>query len=280
MHHAPDGPPLSARLAAAVARMLELLRQTRLVPAVLGGFVIMVFALAAPLPAGGELPASTAVLPPPSEGERELVPATGDGWTQDGRAPSAADGSASAAADAPVDPSTAPPAPTPEETAPTVTATEETAPTETAPEAPPADGSSTAGTTSSSPPSSPPSSSQPPSSSPPPSADPEPRAAPRLVPGAAEKVVAALDAARASSGCAPLTADADLDGSAAAHSAAMAARASLVEPPGAGAVAGALTDPAAVAAAWLADPAVPLADCSLTTAGVAVVDGWWTLLLA
>ena len=107
-----------------------------------------------------------------------------------------------------------------------------------------------------------------------------PPAAPRAVPDAADQVVAALDAARASSGCAPFVADSGLAASAAEHSAAMADEETLVAPPEAGAVAGALADPDAVAAAWLADPAVPLADCSLTTAGVAEVDGWWTLLLA
>jgi hypothetical protein len=54
----------------------------------------------------------------------------------------------------------------------------------------------------------------------------------------------------------------------------------LLEPPGTGVVGDGSTDPAAVAADWLADSDDALTDCSLTTVGVGVVDGWWTLLLA
>ena len=90
-------------------------------------------------------------------------------------------------------------------------------------------------------------------------------------------VLAALNAARAAGGCDPLTEDAGLAGAAAEHSAAMRDQATLLPPPGAGAVARALDDPAA---GWVADAAVPLADCTLTTAGIGVADGWWTLLLA
>ena len=100
------------------------------------------------------------------------------------------------------------------------------------------------------------------------------------VDGGADQALAAVDDARTAAGCDALTVDAGLAQAATAHSTAMRDQAALLAPPGPGAVAGALTDPATVAGSWLADAEATLTDCALTTAGVGVVDGWWTLLLA
>ena len=94
-----------------------------------------------------------------------------------------------------------------------------------------------------------------------------------------------MNATRTASGCPALTADAGLAGSAAAHSAQMRDEGGLSAkglPRRAAAVASGLSDPDAVVRIWLASPEdrAALTHCSRTSAGVGVVDGWWTLLLA
>ena len=80
MHHAPAGPPRSAL--APLRTLIRVLRRARVVPIVLGAFVLGAFALAAPMPDDADA-RDTAVLTSRDDGQ-DLVPATGDGWTQDG----------------------------------------------------------------------------------------------------------------------------------------------------------------------------------------------------
>ena len=275
MHHAPAGPPLSTRLVA-------LVRRARLLPLTLAGLVVVGLALAAPPSAGGER-AGTAALTSPSLGERELVPATGDGWTQDGRPPATTDGGAPAgpapgAAEAAPDPGTTAPSGTASSSEagapePSVTAPDSPSPAAVSPAGTPST-SAAAQTSTTSTPSPSPSSSVPSSGS---SATPAPDA---VVAGAADEALAAVNAARTAAGCEDLTAEAELAEAATAHSTGMRDQAALLTPPGTGAVVGGLTDPAAVAAGWQAEAGATLTDCALTTAGVGVVDGWWTLLVA
>jgi uncharacterized protein YkwD len=95
-------------------------------------------------------------------------------------------------------------------------------------------------------------------------------------------VLAAVNAARASAGCAALAVDADLAALAAQPSAEMrdggfvavrsldrGERTAVVATGG---------DPAAVADGWLAD--ATLLDCALTSAGVGTSGGYWTLVAA
>ena len=89
-----------------------------------------------------------------------------------------------------------------------------------------------------------------------------------------------MNAERAALGCPALMADAGLATAAQARSAAMSASGVLGLDGLVGAVAQG-ADAQSVVTGWLADVAgAPLLDCSTTTAGVAVVDGWWTALLA
>ena len=95
---------------------------------------------------------------------------------------------------------------------------------------------------------------------------------------AAGEVLALVNSARTDAGCSALTVDAVLAETAIAHSTAMRDQATLRPPPGRGTVTAGGADPAAVAAEWLADRGGKLTECSATSAGVGVVDGWWTLL--
>lgn len=101
------------------------------------------------------------------------------------------------------------------------------------------------------------------------------------MPDGAGVALAAVDAARVDLGCAPLTADPGLAAAAAAYSAAMRDAGALTTPSPDGLVV-ALTatgdDADAVAADWLGGEGAPLLGCDVTSAGAAVVDGWWTLL--
>jgi uncharacterized protein YkwD len=268
VHHAPSGPSLLARVAAVV-------RRTRLVPLTVAGLVIVAMGISEPPPAGSGRP-GTAALTSPSQQGRVLVPATGDGWTQDGLpAPSATGGAPDAAAPAPTSPSaprtsaeppsssspvptpapTSAPAPAPRSSTAAGTSASTGLPSSVAPS------SSAAGTPSSAPPAAP--------------------AEPAAVPDGAAVVLAAVDAARVERGCAPLAVDPGLAATAAAHSAAMRDAGALTAPSPEGlavALTAAGADADAVAADWLdGDGAAPLG-CDLTSAGAAVVDGWWTLL--
>lgn len=279
MHHAPAGPPLSSRLAV-------LVRRSRLVPVTVAVLVIAGVALAGPPSAVSGQQPGTAALTSPSEG-RALVPATGDGWTQDGLAPTPAEPADPATGAAPDDDT---PAPDVAGAAPAATAPgSSSGPAASSPGTPSTSagpGTTTRGTSSVPPPSSPPSSdpsttsasvsSSTPSSTSTSTSTPVP--SPVAVVDDADQVLAAVNAARAASSCPPLVPDAVLAETATAHSTAMRDAAALAPPAGAGLVAGEVTDPAAVAAGWLADPALSLTDCELTTAGVGAVDGWWTLL--
>jgi uncharacterized protein YkwD len=102
------------------------------------------------------------------------------------------------------------------------------------------------------------------------------------------EVLPLINARRADAGCAALAADPALTTAAQAHSAAIAASGELDsddldELGGAAAIlAESRANSNSVVAGWLADPAdsAALLDCSRTGAGIAVVDGWWTTLLA
>ena len=273
MHHAPAGPSLPARLTAFA-------RRTRLLPMTAAGLVVAGIALAGP-PSAAPGEAGTAALTMPSEGGRALVPATGEGWTQDGATPPPVALSPAPADSPPTDTgapapatSSAPAAPAAGTTAASSAAASATSAASSA--ASSAAASAPSGTATRSTSSAP--STSPSSSSPAPAPAPVAPVAPVAVPGVADQVLAAVDDARTAAGCAPLVRDAALAGAATGHSTAMRDAAGLLPPAGTGLVAGPLTDPAAVAVGWLADPALALTDCALTTAGVAVVDGWWTLL--
>jgi uncharacterized protein YkwD len=94
-------------------------------------------------------------------------------------------------------------------------------------------------------------------------------------------VLALVNAERAALGCDALTSDAGLAAAAQAHSATMGATGVLGLDAPVGAVAQGV-DAQSVVGGWLADTTVSAAllDCSRTSAGIAVVDGWWTALLA
>ena len=154
--------------------------------------------------------------------------------------------------------------------------------TEAAPAETPSTGGTTgtpAGSPSTAPGTRPPTSSQPaPAPAPPPAA---PVEAPAEVSDAAAEALALVNAERASLGCGALVADAGLAAAAQAHSAAMSASGVLGLDGLVGAVAQG-PNAHSVVAGWLADTAASeaLLDCSRTSAGIAVVDGWWTALPA
>jgi uncharacterized protein YkwD len=264
VHHAPSGPSLPARVAAVV-------RRTRLVPLTVAGLVIVAMGVSEPPPAGSRQP-GTAALTSPSQQGRVLVPATGDGWTQDGLPAPSATGGAPDAAQAPSAPRTS--AEPPPSSSPSPTPAPTSAP---APDPRPSTAAATSASTSV-PSSAAPSSSAAGTPSSTPSAAP---AEPAAVPDGAAVVLATVDAARLDLGCAPLAADPGLATTAAAHSAAMRDAGTLTAPSPEG-LAVALTatgaDADAVAADWLGGEGAGLLGCDVTSAGAAVVDGWWTLL--
>jgi hypothetical protein len=101
------------------------------------------------------------------------------------------------------------------------------------------------------------------------------------VPDGAAVVLAAVDAARVDLGCAPLAVDPGLAATAATHSAAMRDADGLTTPSPDGlvvALTAAGADADAIAADWLGGDGAALLGCDVTSAGAAVVDGWWTLL--
>jgi uncharacterized protein YkwD len=98
---------------------------------------------------------------------------------------------------------------------------------------------------------------------------------------AAEQVLALVNADRANRGCDPLQLDSALTAAATVHSAAM--RDGSGPDQAVAAVAQGTSDPAQVAAGWLADSPA-LLECTRNAAGVGIVTGgnggpWWTLVL-
>ena len=311
MHSAPAGPGLSARAAGLLARLrfraaallgplgilVLVLRRTRLLPVTLAALALGAFVVAAPLTPYDDDARSTAALSSTSGGGQELVPATGDGWTQVGApampSPSGSDeepaSSASGASPSGSSSSSSSPprsssgSSSPEPSSPgsasraAVEAAEENDP-------PATDRSTTESSRASSPEdSSPSSTAQAPSSEPEASETPSETvlAAPETATTGADpagEVLAVVNTARTAAGCAALTADAELASLAARHSAAMRDGGSPPEAASRTAVVATGTEPAAVADDLLADAA--LLDCSLTTAGVGTTDGSWTLLAA
>jgi uncharacterized protein YkwD len=293
VHHAPENPPLSVRVAGFLATLLRVLRRTRVLPVALTALALGAFAVAAPLAPYDDDARSTAAVS--ADTDSGLVPVAGGGWTQDGvPAPSSPADEGSTSRSSSGRSSSAPladPAPGSITDPPAASSAD----TSAAGTSSTAGNSSTADNSSSSPSSS--------SSSPSPSAasdeSPTPVETPSGTPSQtpedeapaehpAAAVLDVVNTARAAAGCAALTRDADLAALAAEHSAAMRDGGFVdVESPGGGApldqggrtaVVARGADSAAVAAGWAADPA--LLDCGLTTAGVGTTAGYWTLVAA
>jgi hypothetical protein len=291
VHHRPSGPPLAARVSGALTHCSLVLRAAlrRTVPARLSRFAlgavvtttVVALVLAIPVISGVGAPAveldSSSTTSPPRDGSSPVV------MGMDGRPVSSADfagvttsaptGGAVAAADSPAEGDVEVPA----------TETTENAPVET-----PSSGATTsdpAGSPSSTPPrTTHPTSPSSPAPTPAPPAAPAGPAAPVETPDEvadpAAEVLALVNAERAALGCTALVADAGLTAAAQAQSAAMSATGVLGLDGLVGAVAQG-ADAQSVVTGWLADAAgAPLLDCSTTAAGIAVVDGWWTALLA
>jgi uncharacterized protein YkwD len=296
VHSAPAGPPPSVRVVGALVRLrcraatvlgplgtlVVVLRRTRLLPVTLTALTLGAFAVSAPLAPYDDDARSTAALSSTSSGEQGLVPATGDGWTQDGGPAVAAP--SSDVEEEPGSPSSSSPSPSPSPSAARVRATVDDAPESTS-GSPTAPSSSPSRSTSRSshPAKNSPSSSPSPSAvsegsespSPTPSETPE-AAAPVADPG--DDVLAAVNTARAAAGCGALATDPALAAIAAEHSAALRDGGSPPELGGRTAVVATGTDPAAITAGWSGDDA--LLDCDLTAAGVGTSDGFWTLVAA
>jgi uncharacterized protein YkwD len=199
------------------------------------------------------------------------------GVTTSGAAPSssaaASTTSGTAVAAAPADPAEAPATESESVDAP--------APGTTAgsPAGTPAPGGTPAGTSSASTPRQPTSSAPAPAPAPAPSPD-QPAESPVEVSNPAAEVLALVNAERAALGCGALVPDAGLAATAQAHSAAMSGSGLLGLDGLVGAVAQG-ADASSVVAGWISDPAgAALLDCSRTSTGIAVVDGWWTALVA
>ncbi len=302
LHHRPSSPPLSARVSGAVTRWSLLLRAAlrRTLPARLGRFAlgalvtttVVGLVLAIPVISGVGAPAveldSSSTTSPSRDGSSPVVmgmdgrpvsSADFAGVTTSGATPSSAaprSSSETAVEAAPAEPAdvAAPEsgdAPAPE-------SGDAPAPGTTA--AAPAGTPATGGTTSGSP--SPAAPRQPTSSAPAPA--PAPPAAPAESPvevaDPVAEVLGLVNAERAAQGCGVLVADAGLAAAAQAHSAAMSGGGLLGLDGLIGAVAQG-ADATSVVGGWLADSSgAPLLDCSRTSAGIAVVDGWWTALVA
>ena len=308
MHHAPTGPPLSARVAGLLARLrfrmagplaalgalVAIVRRTRVVPVALGALVLAAFALAAPIaPYDDDDAASTAALGSTSAGGQQLVPATGDGWTQDGvpAATSPADeesrssGSPSkSASGSPSDSSSAAVDTTDATAARTSTGSSTPSSSSAASSARTSSSGATAASSSPRTRSSGSDGSKSPSGTP--SAPSETEAPTTLDP--ADEVLAAVNDARTAAGCTALTPDAGLASLATEHSAAMQEGDFVaVQSPDGGspldrgartALVAEDSDPAEVADDWLDDGI--LLDCTLTRGGVGSTGGYWTLLAA
>ncbi len=294
MHHRPSGPPLSARVSGALTRWSLLLRAAmrRTLPARLGRFAlgalvtttVVGLVLAIPVISGVGAPAveldSSSTTSPSRDGSSPVV------MGMDGRPVSSADFAGVTTSGA--TPSSAAPRSSSETAV-------EAAPAEpadvAAPEsvdasgttaAAPAGTPSTGGTTSGSPPPAAPR--QPTSSEPAPAPTPAPPAAPAEGPvevaDPVAEVLGLVNAERAALGCGVLVTDAGLAAAAQAHSAAMSGSGLLGLDGLVGAVAQG-ADATSVVGNWFADSAgAALLDCSRTSAGIAVVGGWWTVLVA
>ena len=287
MHHAPAGPPRSAL--APLRTLIRVLRRARVLPIVLGAFFLGAFAMAAPVPDDADA-RDTAVLTSRDDG-KDLVPATGDGWTQDGapaETPPADEESSSSSASSPSSasvPSSSEPSSTPAETTGSSAGTSTESSTGTS-----SPSSAAAGSPSSSSSSRAPSSGSDESASPAgtPSAPTETEA-PAADPGdPGDSVLAAVNDARTEAGCAALTADTGLASLATEHSAAMrdgdfvAVRSpdggSPLDRGDRAAVVATGSDPDEVADDLLDEET--LLDCDLSSAGVGTTGGYWTLLAA
>jgi uncharacterized protein YkwD len=283
VHHAPAGPSLlaraagflararfrTARLLAPLMRVIGVLRRMRVLPLALAALTLGAFAVAAPL-APYDDARDTSALTSTAGDESGLVPATGDGWTQDG-APAVAPPPDAGAASSSSSSSSSSPAPA---SSPAAVA--------------PADTPAPVSDTGSSPAPSPEDTPAPSASAPSPSEEPEEPAAPTpadpevttTAVDPAGEVLAAVNDARTSAGCEALTADAGLASLAAEHSARMRDD-HEVDAPSSGDETWAVatgSDPTTVAGDWLGDD--DLLDCDLTSAGVGAVDGFWTLVAA
>jgi uncharacterized protein YkwD len=329
VHHAPQGPPLAARVAGLLARarfrtatvlaplitVVAVVRRTRLVPVAVAGLVLGAFALTAPLTPVADGARDTAALVAPTEGARPLVPATGDGWTQDGvpAEPSSSErASRSARESSPASASSSAPGGKSSRATGASSAAPPTAAKAPAPAAGTgAASASSGGGASSAKPSTVTetraSTASKPSTPSAPSAPARPSATAGTTPpapsgGLEGQVLALVNAERAAAGCAALAPDAQLAAVARAHSEDMRDRGFFdhVNPDRIGPfdrarqaglsharaenIAQGQSSPAAVMAAWMGSDGhrANILDCDLRTLGVGVASGsggpWWTQL--
>ncbi len=313
MHHAPAGPPFSARVSAALSRwglrlraalaplaaLASFVHRSRVLPVALASLVIGGLAVILPVVSSAEPRQPDGVaLSSTDGGVGDLMePVPGGDWTTDGGSEATASRSARESA------AKEPGAGTPDRTP-----SGEDAGAGEATTSAPAPGSPSTGTTgaSTAPGSAAPSSSSSPSPSPssPPSASspstessrsapPPPSPAAPAADGTEAQVLALVNAERSAAGCAPVTADAGLAAVARAHSLDMRDRGFFdhVNPDGldpfdraeragvtnarAENIAWGQADAAAVMASWMDSPGhrANILDCGLATMGVGVVTG-------
>jgi uncharacterized protein YkwD len=288
VHHRPSSPPLTARIAGALTRWSLLLRpgRRRTVPARLGRLAlgalvtttVVGLVLAIPVMSGVGAPAveldSSSMTSPPREGNSPVV------MGMDGRPVSSADFAGVTTWESA--PTSSAPESSPVASGPAAPADAPAVEPEADP-APPGTPTSSDGTTTTpagSPSSTPPTTRPAPPSVPTTPAPAAPAEGPVVAPDPAGEVLALVNAERAALGCGALVADAGLAGAAQGHSTAMSASGIL----GLNGLAGAVAqgaDAASVVAGWVADASgAGLLDCARTSAGTAVVDGWWTVLVA
>jgi uncharacterized protein YkwD len=308
VHHAPAGPRLLSRVAGLLARLRYrtaallapltalalVLQRTRILSVALTALALGAFVLAAPLAPYDDEARSTAALT--SDADGGLIPATGDGWTQDGvPAPSSTEEEPAASSSAGGSSSAGRPSPAAVDDADETSSASTSSPASSAAATSSSGSSSSTGTSSSSSPR-PPSSGSAASSAPEGTASGTPSGTPEETPEVEEpvadpaaQVLALVNTARVAAGCAALSADAGLDALAAEHSVAMrdGGWVDVRSPDDGGApldrgdrtaVVASGTDPAVVAAGWAAD--ADLLDCELDTAGIGTTDGYWTLVAA
>jgi uncharacterized protein YkwD len=277
VHHRPSSPPFSARIAGALTRWSLRVRVGRLALGALVTTTVVGLVLAIPVLSGVGAPAveldSSSTTAPPREGNSPVV------MGMDGRPVSSADFAGVTTSES------APTSSSPESS---TVASGPAAPVEAPavePEADPAPvGTPSSGGTTTTPAGSPPSTA--------PTTRPAPPTAPATPPPAAPverpvevsdpaaEVLALVNGERAALGCGALVVDGALAGAAQGHSTAMSASGILGLNGLVGAVAQGV-DASSVVAGWVADASgAPLLDCARTSTGIAVVDGWWTALVA
>jgi uncharacterized protein YkwD len=285
VHHRPSGPPLSARLTGALTGVVLVFRGRlgRLLGAALLTTTVVGLVLAIPVVsgAGGESPSVTLDAASSSASDDDEVsspvvmgldgrplPPTTSAQTSTTVPPS----SSSAAADSPEV------AAAPDTTDPAPPATSADAPSSSSSQPPSSPRTTAPGSTPTSSAGSPTTPTTPSSPSSPTSSAERPAAEPADLSDDAREALALVNAARADVGCTALHPDAGLISAAEAQSASQELELDGLV----GVVAQGRPNAQSAVSSWLADEAgsAALLDCARTSAGVAAIDGWWTLLLA